>query len=144
MELKIIEAGVLRVAYRAYGPEGGWPCVMGHGFPYDVESYSESAEILAGEGARVIVPYLRGYGPTRFLSGATPRSGEQAALGADMRALMDALGFERAVLGGYDWVERGQSDTAQALGRQHRGRKVRHGHGSAFGGFGRGFPTGPD
>ncbi|WP_137702128.1 alpha/beta fold hydrolase [Marimonas lutisalis] len=103
MALKFIEAGVLRVAYRTYGAESGWPCLLGHGFPYDVETYAESAEILAEAGARVIVPYLRGYGPTRFLSDAVPRSGEQAALGADMLALMDALGLERAVLGGYDW-----------------------------------------
>ena len=103
MTVKTINAGVLYVAYEEYGPADGWPCVMGHGFPYDASAYAEAAPILATTGARVIVPYLRGFGPTRFLSPDTPRSGEQAALGADLLALMDALGIERAVLGGYDW-----------------------------------------
>jgi pimeloyl-ACP methyl ester carboxylesterase len=96
-------AGPLSIAYLEYGPALGWPCIMGHGFPYDVHAYVEVAPILAEAGARVIVPYLRGYGPTRFLSESTPRSGEQAALGADLLGLMDALRIERAVLGGYDW-----------------------------------------
>jgi len=103
MEEKFIDAGVLRIAYREYGPTDGWPCILGHGFPYDVHAYAEVAPMLADAGARVIVPFLRGYGPTRFLSPDTPRSGEQAALGADLLALMDALGIKRAVLGGYDW-----------------------------------------
>jgi pimeloyl-ACP methyl ester carboxylesterase len=103
MDLKTITAGVLEVAYLDYGLADGWPCVMGHGFPYDVHAYADAAPMLAEAGARVIVPWLRGYGPTRFLSPDTPRSGEQAALGADMLALMDALGIGRAVLGGYDW-----------------------------------------
>ena len=103
MDVKTITAGVLEVAYHDYGPAEGWPCIMGHGFPYDVHAYAQVAPILAEAGARVIVPYLRGYGPTRFLAPETPRSGEQAALGADLRALMEALGFERAVVGGYDW-----------------------------------------
>jgi pimeloyl-ACP methyl ester carboxylesterase len=100
---KTVDAGVLNIAYEEYGATDGWPCVMGHGFPYDVQAYAEAAPLLAEAGARVIVPYLRGYGPTRFLSSETLRSGEQAALGADLKALMDALGIERAVLGGYDW-----------------------------------------
>ncbi len=103
MEAKTVEAGVLRVAYYAYGPAHGWPCVLGHGFPYDVHAYEAVAPRLAEAGARVIVPWLRGYGPTRFLSPDTLRSGEQAALAADMLALMDALEIERAVLAGYDW-----------------------------------------
>jgi len=103
METKTIDAGVLSVAYREYGPADGWPVVMCHGFPYDLETYSASAPILAEAGARVIVPWLRGYGPTRFLSGDTMRSGEQAVLGNDLKELMDALGIERAVLAGYDW-----------------------------------------
>ncbi len=103
MEVKTITAGVLKVAYHDYGPADGWPCIMGHGFPYDVHAYSQAAPILGEAGARVIVPYLRGYGPTEFLSPETPRSGEQASLGADLRALMEALGLERAVVGGYDW-----------------------------------------
>lgn len=103
MLVKTINAGVLEIAYQEYGPGEGWPCLMGHGFPYDVHAYAQVAPILAEAGARVIVPYLRGYGSTRFLSPETPRSGEQAALGADLRCLMDALGIERAVVGGYDW-----------------------------------------
>ena len=103
MEIKTITAGVLEVAYHEFGPADGWPCIMGHGFPYDVHAYAQAAPILGQAGARVIVPYLRGYGPTRFLSQQTPRSGEQASLGADLKALMEALGIERAVLGGYDW-----------------------------------------
>ncbi len=103
MDVKTVRAGPLEVAYLEYGPPQGWPCIMGHGFPYDVHAYAEAAPILAEAGARVIVPYLRGYGPTRFLSMDTPRSGEQAALGADLLALMDALRIERAVVGGYDW-----------------------------------------
>ena len=98
-----IEAGVLDVSYRECGPEDGWPCIMMHGFPYDPHCYSEVAPILVAEGARLITPWMRGYGATRFLSDDTPRSGEQAAFGYDLRAFLDALGIERAVLGGYDW-----------------------------------------
>lgn len=76
---------------------------MLHGFPYDVQAYAEVAPILADAGAWVIVPYMRGYGPTAFLSDDTPRSGEQAAFGADLLALLDALDIGRAVVGGYDW-----------------------------------------
>ena len=101
--IRTIKAGPLEIAYEESGPGSGWPCILGHGFPYDVHAYAEAAPLLAEAGARVIVPYLRGYGPTRFLSAETPRSGEQAALGADLLALMDALGMERAVLSGYDW-----------------------------------------
>jgi len=97
------KAGPLSIAYVEYGAASGWPCILGHGFPYDVHAYAETAPLLAEAGARVIVPYLRGYGPTRILWGETPRSGEQAALGADLLALMDALQIKRAVLGGYDW-----------------------------------------
>ncbi len=103
MTTNTIAAGVLSVGYDEYGSVGGWPCILGHGFPYDAHAYAEAAPILAKAGARVIVPYLRGFGPTRFLSADTPRSGEQAALGADLLALMDALRIERAVVGGYDW-----------------------------------------
>ncbi len=100
---RTIEAGTLAVAYEEFGCADGWPCVLGHGFPYDVEAYREVAPIIAEAGARVIVPYLRGFGPTRFLRSGTVRSGEQAALGADLLALMDALRFERAIVAGYDW-----------------------------------------
>ena len=103
MRINTIDAGSLRIAYVEYGSHEGWPCILGHGFPYDVHAYAEVAPRLANAGARVIVPYLRGFGPTTFLSADTLRSGEQAALGADLLALMDALGLDRAVLGGYDW-----------------------------------------
>ena len=101
--VKTIKSGVLAISYLEYGPASGWPCIMGHGFPYDAHAYDQAAPILAQAGARVIVPYLRGYGPTRFLTTETPRSGEQAALGVDLLDFMDALKIERAVLGGYDW-----------------------------------------
>jgi pimeloyl-ACP methyl ester carboxylesterase len=103
MPVNHIDAGVLRVAYLEQGPADGWPCILCHGFPYDVHAYAEVAPVLASAGARVIVPYLRGYGPTAFLSPDTPRSGEQAALAADLLALMDALHIPQAVLAGYDW-----------------------------------------
>jgi pimeloyl-ACP methyl ester carboxylesterase len=101
--MRFVEAGVLSVACHEHGPLGGWPCILGHGFPYDPHADAEVAPILAAAGARVLSPYLRGYGPTRFLSPDTPRSGEQTALGADLLALMDAMAIERAVLAGYDW-----------------------------------------
>ena len=101
--LRRINAGVLDVAFHDLGPATGPPVFLMHGFPYDVHSYVEVAPMLAAKGCRVIVPYLRGFGPTRFLNDATPRSGEQAALGADLLALMDALKVPQAVLAGYDW-----------------------------------------
>jgi pimeloyl-ACP methyl ester carboxylesterase len=101
--LRHVDAGVLNIAYYEAGPTGGPAVMLLHGFPYDIHSYVDVAPILAGEGCRVIVPYLRGYGPTRFRDPATPRSGEQAAVGADLMALMDALSIERAVFAGYDW-----------------------------------------
>ncbi len=101
--LRSIQAGVLDVALNETGPADGPPVFLMHGFPYDIHAYAEVAPLLAAQGCRVIVPYLRGFGPTRFLNNATPRSGEQAALGADLLALMDALAIERAVLAGYDW-----------------------------------------
>lgn len=98
-----VRAGVLEVAYAESGPADGPAVVLLHGFPYDVHSYEEVAPLLAAAGCRVIVPFLRGFGGTRFLSPTTPRSGEQAALGADLLALLDALGIPKAVLAGYDW-----------------------------------------
>src|SRR3954468_11768783 len=103
MRQKTVTTDILDIAYREYGAPDGWPCIMGHGFPYDVNAYAETAPIIAQAGARVLVPWLRGYGPTRFRSAATLRSGEQAALGADLLAFMDALGISHAVVGGYDW-----------------------------------------
>ena len=103
LSLKNIRAGVLDIAYAELGPSEGKPVFLMHGFPYDIHAYAEVAPILASAGCRVIVPYLRGYGPTRFLNATTLRSGEQAALGADLLALMDALAIPTAVLAGYDW-----------------------------------------
>lgn len=94
---------ILEIAYREFGGREGWPVILSHGFPYDPHAYDEVAPRLADAGARVIVPYLRGFGPTRFLSEATMRSGQQAALGKDIIDLLDALGIEQAILAGYDW-----------------------------------------
>ncbi|GAA6118106.1 alpha/beta hydrolase [Acidovorax sp. FG27] len=101
--LRRVRAGVLDVAFCESGPPDGPPVLLMHGFPYDVHAYEAVAPLLAEAGCRVIVPYLRGYGATRFVDAATPRSGEQAALGADLLALLDALRIDRAVLAGYDW-----------------------------------------
>jgi pimeloyl-ACP methyl ester carboxylesterase len=101
--LRQVTAGVLDVALFETGPQDGLPVFLMHGFPYDIYSYADVAPLLAAQGCHVFVPYLRGFGGTRFLSEATPRSGEQAALGADLLALMDALAVPRAVLAGYDW-----------------------------------------
>ncbi|MBL8389124.1 MAG: alpha/beta hydrolase [Hydrogenophaga sp.] len=98
-----VRAGVLDVACHMAGPVDGPPVLLMHGFPYDIHSYVDVAPMLAEAGCRVVVPYLRGYGGTQFLDAATPRSGEQAVLGADLLALLDALSIERAVLAGYDW-----------------------------------------
>ena len=101
--LQQIEAGVLNIAYLDDGPRDGMPVFLMHGFPYDVHAYAEVTPRLVAAGHRVITPYLRGYGPTRFLSKDTLRSGQQAALASDLLALMDALEVERALLAGYDW-----------------------------------------
>jgi pimeloyl-ACP methyl ester carboxylesterase len=101
--LKRVAAGVLDVAYEESGATAGTPVVLLHGFPYDVHAYDDVGPLLASAGCRVIAPYLRGYGPTRFLSPDTPRSGQQAVLAHDLLALMDALGLDTAVLAGYDW-----------------------------------------
>ncbi len=101
--MKRVEAGVLSVAYEEAGPTAGAPVLLLHGFPYDPHAYDDVAPLLAEAGCRVLVPYLRGYGPTRFLSDSTLRSGQQAVLGHDLLALMNALGIERGVVAGYDW-----------------------------------------
>jgi pimeloyl-ACP methyl ester carboxylesterase len=103
MESLTVRTDVLEIAYEAHGPTAGPVVILLHGFPYDPRCYDEVAPALAADGCRVLVPYLRGYGPTRFLTDATPRSGEQAALGHDLLQLMDALGIGRALLAGYDW-----------------------------------------
>ena len=104
--LKQIEAGVLKVGYAELGPADGPPVVLLHGWPYDIHTYVDVAPLLAQTGYRVIVPYLRGYGTTRFLSNDTMRNAQQAALAADTIALMDALGIEKATIGGCDWGAR--------------------------------------
>lgn len=101
--VRTVRAGALDIAYLAGGPADGPVAILMHGFPYDVHAYAEVAPRLIERGCRVVVPWLRGFGPTRFVDPATPRSGEQAALGADLLALMDALAIPRAVLAGYDW-----------------------------------------
>ena len=104
--LKQIEAGVLKVGYADVGPANGLPVILLHGWPYDIHSYLDVAPLLTAAGYRVIVPYLRGYGTTRFLSSDTPRNGQQSALAVDIVALMDALAIQQAVIGGFDWGAR--------------------------------------
>ncbi len=101
--VKQINAGVLRVAYEEAGEAGDKVVILLHGFPYDIHAFDEVTPLLASAGCRVITPYLRGYGPTQFLSPETPRSGQQAVLAHDLLALMDALDVPEAVLAGYDW-----------------------------------------
>ncbi len=98
-----VQTATLDIAYCAFGPEAGPAVVLLHGFPDDIGAYATVAPALAADGYLVLVPWLRGYGPTRFRSATTPRSGEQAALGADLRDFLTALGIDRAILGGYDW-----------------------------------------
>jgi pimeloyl-ACP methyl ester carboxylesterase len=104
--LKQIDAGVLNVGYAEDGPADGPVVILLHGWPYDIHSYSDVAPLLASAGYRVIIPYLRGYGTTRFLSDETPRNGQQAVVAVDIIALMDALKIRTAILGGYDWGAR--------------------------------------
>jgi pimeloyl-ACP methyl ester carboxylesterase len=101
--LKTIETKVLEIAFFDEGPAAGWPVILAHGFPYDVHAYDEVAPRLKRAGARVIAPYLRGFGPTRFLSAGAMRNGQQAALGQDLIDLLDGLGIHSAILAGYDW-----------------------------------------
>jgi pimeloyl-ACP methyl ester carboxylesterase len=103
---KQIDAGLLNVSYAELGPADGDPVVLLHGWPYDIYTYADVAALLAAKGNRVIVPYLRGYGPTRFLSQGTMRNGQQSAIAVDIIALMDALGIEQATIGGCDWGAR--------------------------------------
>jgi alpha/beta hydrolase fold len=104
--LKQIDAGVLNIGYADEGPNDGPAVILLHGWPYDIHSYVHVAPLLASAGYRVIVPYLRGYGSTRFLSSGTFRNGQQAAVALDIIALMDALEIKRAILGGFDWGSR--------------------------------------
>ena len=113
-QLKRVRAGALEVVYAEAGPKKGPPVILLHGWPYDIHSYAEVAPILASAGYRVIVPYLRGYGSTRFLSEATPRNAQPAALADDVIQLMDALKIPKAVIAGYDWGGR-SADIVAAL-----------------------------
>jgi pimeloyl-ACP methyl ester carboxylesterase len=103
---KQIDAGLLNVGYVEAGPENGAAVVLLHGWPYDIYSFADVAPQLASQGYRVIVPYLRGYGTTRFLSDATVRNGQPSALALDIVALMDALKIDKATIGGFDWGAR--------------------------------------
>jgi len=104
--LRQVDAGLLNVGYAEAGPGDGRPVVLLHGWPYDIHSFVEVAPLLAAAGYRVVVPYLRGFGTTRFRSDDTVRNGEQAALALDVIALLDALEIERAILAGFDWGAR--------------------------------------
>jgi pimeloyl-ACP methyl ester carboxylesterase len=101
--MKMARTAALDIAYEESGPSDGRPAILLHGFPDDIHAYDDVAPPLAAAGWRVIVPYLRGYGPTRFRDPATPRSGQQGALAADLLALMDSLDLKPAMLAGYDW-----------------------------------------
>jgi pimeloyl-ACP methyl ester carboxylesterase len=102
-ESGVVRAGVLDIAFERHGNANGWPVVLLHGFPYDIRGYDRVAAALADAGADVVVPYLRGYGATRFVSSDTMRSGQQAALAHDLLELIDALGLTAPIVAGYDW-----------------------------------------
>jgi pimeloyl-ACP methyl ester carboxylesterase len=104
--LRQVSAGVLNVGYAEAGPSNGRPVILLHGWPYDIQSFADVVPLLASAGYRVVVPYLRGYGTTSFLSSDTFRNGQQAALALDVIALMDALGIDKAVVAGFDWGAR--------------------------------------
>ena len=113
-KIKQIKAGVLDIGYAEVGAPNAQPVILLHGWPYDIYSYKEVSALLAAKGYHVFVPYLRGYGTTRFLDAATPRNGQQAALAADVIAFMDALKIDKAIIGGFDWGAR-TADIVAAL-----------------------------
>jgi pimeloyl-ACP methyl ester carboxylesterase len=119
--LKQVDAGLLNVSYAEAGPPDGAPVLLLHGWPYDIHAFAEVAPLLAAGGFRVIVAYLRGYGPTRFLSADTVRNGQPAALAEDAIALLDALRIERAILAGFDWGARTADILAAVWPRRVRG-----------------------
>ncbi|MEU3622922.1 alpha/beta hydrolase [Amycolatopsis coloradensis] len=121
MGSKRVTTPVLEIEYEHAGEAGAPPVILLHGFPYDVRAYAEVAPILADGGASVYTPYLRGFGGTRFLDDATPRSGQQAALAQDLLDFMDALGLEKAVVAGYDWGGRAACITAALRPERVRG-----------------------
>jgi pimeloyl-ACP methyl ester carboxylesterase len=112
--LKQADTGLLSVGYAEAGPADGPAVLLLHGWPYDIHSFAEVTPVLAAAGYRVLVPFVRGYGTTRFLSDDTPRNGQQAAVAADVTAFMDALGIEQAILAGFDWGAR-SADVVAAL-----------------------------
>lgn len=105
-QIKQVKAGVLDIGYAEVGPANGKPVILLHGWPYDIYSYQESSMLLAAKGYRVFVPYLRGYGTTRFTDAATPRNGQQSALAVDVIDFMNALNIDKAIIGGFDWGAR--------------------------------------
>jgi pimeloyl-ACP methyl ester carboxylesterase len=132
--LKQIDAGLLNIVYAEAGPASGPPVILLHGWPYDIYSYVDVAPMLAAAGYRVIVPYLRGYGPTRFLSAETFRNGQPSVFALDIIALMDALNIQEAVFGGFDWGTRTADIIAALWPRRCKGLV-------AVSGYGVGTPT---
>jgi hypothetical protein len=102
-QMKQVDAGVLNIGYAEEGSPGGTPVILLHGWPYDIYSYAEVAPLLASAGFRVLIPYLRGYGTTRFLSEKTLRNGQQSVVAVDILRFMDALNIKKAVIAGFDW-----------------------------------------
>ena len=123
--LKHIDAGVLNVGYAEAGPANGRPVILLHGWPYDIYSFVDVAPSLASAGFRVIVPYLRGYGTTRFLSNESLRNGQPAALAVDAIALMDALKVRKATIAGFDWGARTANIMAALWPERCNGHGVR-------------------
>lgn len=115
------QTSMLDIAYEARGPADGEPVILLHGFPYDPRAYDAIAPVLAGRGCRVLVPYLRGYGPTRFINAQVMRSGQQAALAKDLLEFMDTLGIAQATLAGYDWGGRAACIVAALWPQRVRG-----------------------
>src|SRR5258707_15242936 len=106
MKIKQMDAGVLNVGFVDAGPSGGPVVILLHGWPYVIYSFADVVPLLTAKGYRVIVPYLRGYGTTRFLTGSTVRNGQQSVFAADTIALMDALSIQKAIVAGFDWRAR--------------------------------------
>ena len=128
-EQKTVRTSVLEIAYLESGPADGPVVILLHGWPSDVHDWDGVAPPLAQAGFRVLVPWLRGFGPTRFLTAATPRNGQQAALGADVRDFMDALSIPRALLAGYDWGGRAACVVAALWPERVRGLLAITGYG---------------